>query len=103
MIVPNGAPITEASDAIAPRMPIALLRNSGGATSAMDVMTHTNATRYPSSQTTRAPKAQSYVDAWLSSESPSATPNSPAVSASFSPKRFARMPAGTLIAIATSP
>ena len=103
MMVPKGAPITDASDANAPKMPIARLRNSGGATSAMEVMTQTNATRYPSSQTTRAPSARSYVEAWLSNKSPMATPSRPPVRASFSPTRLARMPAGTLTAIATNP
>ncbi len=103
MMVPNGAPITDASDAIAPRMPMARLRNSGGDTNAMDVMTQTNATRYPSSQTARAPSAHLKFEAWLSNKSPKATPNSPTVRASFSPTRFARMPAGTLTTIATRP
>ncbi len=103
MMVPKGAPITDASDAIAPSMPIAVLRKSGGETNAMDVITQTNATRYPNSQTTRAPSAQGYAGAWLSSKSPNATPSSPAVSAGFSPTRFARIPAGTLTAIATKP
>src|SRR5580658_2002527 len=103
MMVPKGAPITDASDAMAPRMPMAVLRNSGGATSAMEVMTQTNATRYPMSHTTRAPSAQSKVEAWLSSRSPSATPNNPHASASFSPTLFAKMPAGTLTAMATRP
>ena len=57
MLLPNGAPITDASEDIAPRIPIDIPRSDGGAVKATAVITHTNARRYPSSQMTRETSA----------------------------------------------
>ena len=94
MMLPNGAPTTDAKAAVAPRIPIPDPRSEGGAVRAMAVITQTNASLYPDSQSRRAASASGKLGAALSPHNPAATITRPMVSTLRSPNRFANSPAG---------